>query len=392
MGILARVLLCLLLPFPPIQAQGEPGAGGSVPCDECRGQGCFPCRKHGKVLLPLEEAVEVCSVAAACKDCAGALRIDCKICRNEGVERELERRRDLARRWLGERRKAVDEVTRNPEILHGRSAHVDLAFAVKPLTVGKEKVDTHRLMHLYLQRTEDLRATFLEVFGLAEKDFSARLQLYLFQDPRDHRTIAPRVTGGGGSSSAGQKLMGVDAVWSVYHDPRTMPGDEGLYRSLVHNVTHLLLSNMEPAVWLGNRKHGWIDEGVAHWFEEKVTGKCTNYCYEEVGVAPGSGFKGGRWRVPVRKMVEANRLKPFAVIAELNTDQLSWEDHAQVFAQVDFLMQTHGGKAFAGFVRAVKKGAATRDALQRAFGLSPLDFDGALRTWVRATYPMEENG
>ena len=24
-----------------------------------------------------------------------------------------------------------------------------------------------------------------------------------------------------------------------------------------------------PMLWLGNHKHGWLDEGIPHWFEDK---------------------------------------------------------------------------------------------------------------------------
>jgi hypothetical protein len=155
-------------------------------------------------------------------------------------------------------------------------------------------------------------------------------------------------------------------------------------------VTHLLLSNMSPAYWLGNRKHGWVDEGVAHWFEDLLTGKCTNYCYEEVGIAVGAGFKNGRWRVPIRKLVDDKKLKPFTDLCQLNTDQLEWQDHGHAFACVDFLLAKYGGAEFTMMVRALKNQKPTRDALQEAFSLPILRFDEEFAEWVKATYPLQE--
>jgi hypothetical protein len=371
--------------LPGLPAQDAPP---QVPCDQCAGRGEFECKRHGR-LLELERAIVRCSEAAACKSCAGALSTDCKICQNPAVQDAAEQRRELARRWLAERRKNVDDLSRGEGIMHLETAHLDLAFSVRPQTVERRKIDTHELMHLYAARIEALRALFCEKFELTDRDFSTRLRVFLFADVMDHKVIGPRMAGGGGSGVS-QKLMGAEAVLSAYHDGRTMPGHEGLDRMVVHNVTHLLLANMAPANWLGNRKHGWVDEGVAHWFEDLLTGKCLNFCYEEVALAPGSGFKGGRWRVPIRKLYEAGKLEPFAGVALKNTDQLTWQEHAQAFAYVDFLIAKYGGKAFAEMVRELKRGSETRDALQQAFGLSMLAFDTAFGAWVAATYPLQE--
>jgi hypothetical protein len=274
--------------------------------------------------------------------------------------------------------------------MHLKTAHVDLTFSVPPLTIGRDKVDTHHLMHLYGKRLEELRAKYLEIFGLAESDFSARLELYIFKDPKDHRTMAPRVCGAGGTQSASQKLMGASTVLSMWHDGRSMPGDEGLWRSVVHNTTHLILSNQKLEVWLGNRKYGWIDEGVAHWFEDLVTQKCTNFCYEEVALQSGASFKGGRWRVAVRKLVDAGKVHTFSELGERNTDQLTFEEHAYVFAFIDFLMVKHGGKKLCELIRAAKSGVVSRDALQKVYELNPFQFDEQFLAWVKATYPTEE--
>jgi hypothetical protein len=368
-------------------------AGGAVTaqagdCRHCTARGVQVCDRHKKGLAA-EQAVELCSEAIACKTCKGTLQRDCKSCRNEAAEGELRRREELAAAWLAERRRTVDAVTGRDPLLHCRCAHVDLAFSVGPLTVGETRLDPHALMHVYAERIEALRARFLETFGFTDADFSSRLSVFLFKDVLDHQAIAPRVTGGG-SHSMSSKVMGVDCAYSAVHDQRTMPGDEGLWRSVVHNVTHLLLGNAAPAVWIGNRGHGWVDEGVAHWFEDLLTGKCTNYCYEEVGVAPGAGFKNGRWRVPLRKLVEAKKLKAFAALSQLNTDQLDWQDHAQAFACVDYLVRVHGGPAFKKFVVQLKGGKATRDALADAFGLNPLEMDARVEAYIVENYPLEE--
>lgn len=375
-------LVALILALPaPAQDEG---------CRACHGEGVRECTGH-KALADEERKVLACSEAMQCKQCHGVLRRDCQSCANPKTDAELQQRvQDLAA-WLAERRKSVDAITGGKEIRHLKTANLDLAFSVRPLTVGRVKLDTHALMHLYAQRIEDLRTLFQQTFGCTDKDFSGRLQIYLFKDQLDHQRLAPRVTGQGANSN-GVKLMGVECVYCAHHNPATMPGDEELHRNVVHNVTHLLLANAAPVCWLGNRKGGWVDEGVAHWFEDKVTGKCTNFCYEEVALQPGAGFKGGRWRVPLRKMVEAGKLGGFARLAQLNTDELTFEDHAHAFACIDWLLAVHGGPKVRKGIDELKQGKPTREVMKDVFGIDMLSVDDALSAWIKATYPLEEGG
>jgi len=383
-GVIANSLLLLFLVagVADVAAQEPPP---SVPCRSCGSDGRSDCGRHGKRALALEVGAERCSVVAECAKCGGGLTVDCRICTNPAADRAAGQRRAALAEWLAGRRAAVDRHIAGEDTLHARSAHVDLAFSIGPQVVGRKRLTTHALMHLYLDRIEALRARFMEVFSLTDEDFSARLSIYMFDNCVDHQLLAPRVAGGGGRAQS-MKLMGVEAVYCMCHDRRTLRGDEDIHRNVVHNVTHLLISNMLPEVWLGNRKHGWLDAGIAHWFEEDQTGKCTNFCYEEVGVR--GGFKGGEWRAPVRGYVEAGELVPFAAVSKLNTDQLAGQHHAQAFAYIDFLLATRGGKKLAAFVRLLKEGKPTRTALREVLGLSMLSFDEAFASWVKEAYPL----
>ncbi|HEX6811833.1 MAG TPA: hypothetical protein VF384_09450 [Planctomycetota bacterium] len=359
-----------------------------VTCRDCTNHGCVPCKKHGKLLAQEQAAGTLfCSLATECKTCQGALTTDCTMCVNAHVEAEMQRRKQLAREWLQKRRTDVDKLLAEHEPFAYLSAkNVELTFAIKSLTVGKEKLDTHALMHLYAERIEALRTMFLTVFELTEADLPNRFSVYMFREARDHNTIGPRVTGLGNANSVGLKSMGPEYVFSMWMDPRSIPDDEALHRNIVHMVTHLLLSQMPPAMWLGNHKHGWLDEGVAHWFEDKIGGKCTNYCFEEILLLAGSGFKGGKWRPAVRKLVDEGKGPSFATLSSLNTDQLDYEQHAFAFAYVDFLVTMHGGAKFRDLLRLVKQDKPTRDALQTVYGSSPLTIDPQFQQWVKATY------
>src|SRR5690606_25864617 len=177
-AMLRSGLVALILALPaPAQDEG---------CRACHGEGVRECTGH-KALADEERKVLACSEAMQCKQCHGVLRRDCQSCANPKTDAELQQRvQDLAA-WLAERRKSVDAITGGKEIRHLKTANLDLAFSVRPLTVGRVKLDTHALMHLYAQRIEDLRTLFQQTFGCTDKDFSGRLQIYLFKDQLDHQ-------------------------------------------------------------------------------------------------------------------------------------------------------------------------------------------------------------
>lgn len=357
-----------------------------VTCRACGNHGVLDCSKHKKPSLEQERAVRFCSAVAACKTCDGALHVDCKQCTNEAAQDELEKRIALVAQWRETRKKEIDANVRGEPLLHLETEHVDLAFAFAKVTVGKQKLDTHEGLHLYGDRIEAFRRLYVETMQVEEKDFSARLRIAMCRDGEQANQLAPRMTGMGGNFAVGTKLMGIDAVYCMWQEPRGLPDDEAVHRNLVHNLTHLLTSNCEPAAYFGNPGNGWVDEGLAHWFEDKVLGKCTNYCFEEVLVQQGQNWKGGKWRPAVRAMLDAGELQSVAALGDKNTDQLTFPEHAQAFAMVDHLLVVHGGAKLRDFVRALKQKTAMRDAMQQVYGTSPLAFDKEFQEWVRANY------
>jgi hypothetical protein len=375
-NVVALLCACLL----PAQEAGPS-------CKLCVHRGTTPCGKHGK-LLEVEKGpvAQLCSAVAECKACSGALAIDCRHCANAPAETDLAARQRLAQEWLQGRRKAVDAVAAREPYAHLKTPHFDLACGLKPATIGRDKLDQHARLHLYGERLEALHAKFLATFELAESDLPDRMTVALSEEGKDQQVLGPRLTGLGPAGAIGLKLMGPEYVYTVYHDRRSLPDDEALHRAVVHNVAHLLLSQMRTAQWLGNRGHGWLDEGVPHWFEETVVGKCTNFCFEEILLQTPASFKGGKWRPAVRKIVDEGKAPPFATFAAKNSDQLTFVEHAFSFALVDFLLQRHGGAKFRDFLRLVKKDVPTRDALQQAFGLNPLSIDAPFHAWVKDTY------
>jgi hypothetical protein len=382
--VLLPALLGWLCAMAPARAQ-DPA------CHECGGDGRIDCSKHGKSWLEKERAVRFCSVAAQCKACGGALEVACKQCRSADVEKALQARRDLVRSWRDNLRTTVDDLAKGDPMQHLCTEHFDLSFGIEKLTVGRDKLDTHAAMHLYGERLEALRALVLQTLALEEKDFTSRLRVFVCRDQLQSANLAPHVTGIGGLQAVGTKLMGVETVYCMWMNPRQLLDDEGLHRNLVHCTTHLILSNMALCGEFGKPGNGWVAEGIASWFEDKICGKCTNYCFEEVLTQNNSTFKSGRWRVPVRKLAEEGKLVSLASLAGKNYDQLEFPiENMMSFAMVDYLLTVHGGTKMRDFLRLLKDKQAMRDAMQSVYGMNPLTFDTQFDTWVKATYPQQD--
>ncbi|MBL8803672.1 MAG: hypothetical protein JNN27_16850 [Planctomycetes bacterium] len=366
-----------------------PGQDGAKPeqeaplvrCGPCKNEGRVPCAAHPKHEMHLEDDVELCSVVADCTTCTGTGWLDCAACENprwtDVLELKRSRQKSLqtfAARFDAEMKRPLRKVV---------TPHVMLVWEVDELKVDKRTIKHHELMHLYAARLEKLFADYTSVLKVGPREFKERMEVFVWATQRDQEDGSTRFAGQ--HSVAGVKLLGNKAVFSLYFNRATFRDDDALHRGIVHNVTHLLLSHQEPSQWLGNVKSGWLDEGLAHWFEERYWGLCDNYCYEEQNTLVS--FKGGKWKPIVRKMVETGDLPSMAEVMQQNTDGLSLPMHALAFSYVDFLIATDAPK-LNELARQLRRRAETRDALQRVYKLSVLELEQQWKAWVVANYPL----
>ncbi len=394
--MLASIVVGLVFGFaPPCAAQHK---DPHVNCPYCNHVGFKVCKKHSKKqIAKFEESGAIfSSLLATCKECGGTLMVDCDKCDNVAVQDRIARRAKEIHDWLAERRKTVDKLIQH-EVKHCESRWFRLTFDLKPMTVGRRKLPSWELMYLYLKRFEEHRKYYKEVMQLTDTELPDKCDIYMWRDGRDQANAALKFTGMG-SSGAGVKLMGISSVYTMHMQKRYITNDASLHRHMVHNITHLLTSQMSPANWIGKLKAGWLDAGLAHYFEFKLDKKCTTYCYQEV--ATNRNFKGGKWLVPIRRMVAAGtRLPAFAAVATKNTDQLMPKEHALSFSYVHFLLEGDfendkvkeaggRGKALCQVVRAFKAKKPVRKALGGAYGWNALSFEEKWKEWVLRTYPV----
>jgi hypothetical protein len=349
-------------------------------CKKCKSEGRKPCSEHEKHECALEDEVLFCSEVADCESCGGTGFVDCEHCDHEAIQSRLEKRRaEIVRR--GEKNAWIaKDLEKN--VRYAESEHFIIIWEMKDMKVDKVRKSPHEMLHLTATRMEQLFDLYLEKLGAREGEFAEKPVVAVWWYPTDQKDASARLCGS--TSPLGVKLYGGTPRYSCCGNKQYFKGDEELHQSLVHNVAHLLLSHQRPSHWIGNDKKGWADAGIAHWFEYELSGTCRNYCYQEQNTK--RNFKGGKFKVGVRKMVALDKQSSMSSVMQKQTTELTPAEHALAFSYIDYLMQKDG-KALNKLLIQLRQRTETRDALQDTFGISILEFEQLWRAWVLETYP-----
>jgi len=389
-SLLGTIGALLLLALPSgAERAGRAGAEAALPqdpgqevpsCRRCRSTGLQPCSQHPRSECELEHSVLYCSVIAACKECGGTGWLPCPHCENQPAREALERKRA----GIGKHRDGLaelDKEMRRP-LRKAESENFVLVWEMTGMKVGKKRLDEHEMLHLTIDRMERLFADYLEVFGLRRGEFSKKTRLFVWNYVRMQREGSLIFCGQGGDR--GVKLMGSHSNYSVCGNKQFFRNDEQLHRNLVHSVTHLLFAHQSPSQWIGNRKGGWADAGLAHWFEDRYWALCDNYCYQEV--ATNTNFKGGKFKVAMRKMIAMDDAPPLPLVLSRNTENLEPAEHAVALSFVDYLIHLDARK-FNRVGRMLRRKVETREALKDVYELGVLELERDWKAWVLETYP-----
>jgi hypothetical protein len=144
----------------------------------------------------------------------------------------------------------------------------------------------------------------------------------------------------------------------------------------------------------------WIREGLGHFFQRRVNPKWNSFDQDEA--SPFDPPSKWNWPPYVRQLLPGKKWSHFAkVIQWRHYGDINFVDHVVLWARIDFLM-SFGKEKFRAFMFEIKGRydhktglplnqdlvGVTRDALKKAYGLSPLNFDAKFKEWAVATYPL----
>lgn len=174
--------------------------------------------------------------------------------------------------------------------------------------------------------------------------------------------------------------------------------DTALHCALYFNVSQNLLDAFR---YYAYDIPVWIREGFGHWNSRRISGEWSNFDQNEGSVADMRRIDA--WKPFAKGMVgKLDKYAPFAeVVKWRDFGKITFNDHVMIFSRMDFLL-AQGPEKWRKFLYLVKGRVdanwmpdqtdivgATRDALQKAFGLTVLNFDDRWREWVRDTYPSK---
>jgi hypothetical protein len=353
-------------------------------CDFCKNRGAVACERHDKHLLPLEEQVRFCSIAANCKDCQGALLVDCKRCNGGPDSVILEKRLLTYKNYL--------ESPSGPEELFDRlmprvvTEHYDLIIDVAKLKDGSRKLNGHEVAHLMAIELEKAAKLLNSHFGAKPFNNSRRTRIWYWNTLKDHKRVNLDLLKQ--NSEMGFSLYGVAPASSDW------AGSKGLefkamnvISNAVHKGTHLRLSNLFRVEWIGNKKAGWFDIGAAHWYEDKLFQRVSTYCIDEAN--NDLDYEGGKWRVAMRKYLNKNRDGILPELVGKVSGTLRDYEHALAWSLYDWVATEHP-KALKPLLMGYKDRVESRDLFRKHLDMTVLQVEAAWREWVAATYPVKD--
>lgn len=348
-------------------------------CAPCHGLGRVDCPQHSAAELALERNALRCSFRRACATCGGRLSLDCGACTRGELAAETERK--LAERLERDAARYSEALGRPAPF--AASANFNLVSTLPPTKADRRRVNAHELVHVYLDRLEAMHAAYLELFTLPPDMLAVRSEVFLWSESADHGKVGKAVCSYESEDPIFRRGPDIAAV-SLWLDPQKLADDDALHRQLVHHVAHGLMNAEPPPAWTGQLRVGWLDEGFPLWFEERLLGSTTGFCYWPVEQA--KALRAGQFRAAVRKHLESGEAFDFERFLELDPPAMTRLQQAFGFALVEHLA-THGVEPLHRFLARVRAKTNLRDALKEVYGQDVAALRASFSEWVARTYP-----
>lgn len=353
----------------------------SPKCATCTDSGVVACKACVKA--PCKSACELlrCSFAMDCAVCRGVKLAECDKCETAPLVTPATQLAELSA-W----RAALQPIDEHigHALSHCESTHFVLTWDIKRIDTPKT-ANAHEAMHVYLDRLEELFTRFVADLGCTPEDFSSKTHVMLWSRAVDQGKASAKYTLQ--QSTTESKLMGAKPVVSIFYDKSHLHDEFELHQAVVHQVAHCLLSNVYDGIWPGNINGGWIDEGLAHFYENALFGEVRHYCYVESDSI--AYFKFGRWESAVRMAVDKGEALGFLSVTGVNTVAMTPEQRMFAWSFCDYIVRAMPGK-FGRVAKHVKQKKSTSDVFQTVLSLSPFEFEAGWKQWVAATYSLKK--
>ena len=383
---------------PPQPLPGEPR------CGFCKTTGKVPVEVDQKFALEADHgdtwSTRFCSLALESEN-MGLDWQPCPRCKTPSLQaaaqKEWDDHKTQGEAWLKEERRVDKLVNADPPLAHVSTTHFTVVWNIpKITTLDKKNYDAHAAAHLYCRRLEELYARFQSMFGISDASNMKNMHtIMVFEKPEQQAAAAPAYTGLDGfptvKRSGGAHHESTIVTW---WDKSEFPKEVDMWRHQIHNIVHQLTAIYYDPKWFKvgeiglsppwlNDKYGWLDEGLAHWFEIDFDKQARTYCIREANVE--SRWGGSDWRKNIFKAVSDGDIPPFAEVILMPTPAIPAKENQFAWSWVDYLLKLDTramGKAF----KLCKQKVQTRDILKECWNIQLIDFEAQWKEWVLETY------
>jgi hypothetical protein len=268
--------------------------------------------------------------------------------------------------------------------------------------VSKKTVvlNPHQRAHLYLIRAHRVmrdfdglveynpRASYFEYIG-PYHGMKQKYEIFVFDKRKNIAEIAAKFLGHTYKGYEGEcwHTLKDDSMCALMHCENFE--DFQTNNTFTHRLSYNLLQSFRGYVY---DLPAWIQLGYGHLMERRERTDHNTFFH-------GEGLRsrlhvGAKWKVPIRKLVVADKVRPFAEIATFeNITGIPVEERPIVWSMVSYLMQLDQKKMgkFIHVLKDKKKGESVFNlqvrAFQVAFGVSMTQFFENWKQWVLDTYP-----
>lgn len=303
--------------------------------------------------------------------------------------------------WLAERQR-VEKLIDVDEIVYIETSHFVLTWNVPKVKADRKTLRMHDGAHLFARRLEEFYTDMRKITGIQHEDQMVKKH-YLFCMDKGQEALAVGPPYAGLADSGTVKRAGgkdQDSVVVAWRSKSEFPTDDDFHRHLVHSSVHQITAAHRSLKWFEvgqmglmppwlNDEYGWLDAGLAHWFERRIEGEGETYCFREQEA--GQRWGSSDWRRNVWKAVSAENWPSFAHTISKPTQSLTARDHQFAWSWVDYLMWRKAS-GFAEAIKLAKLETPTREILPKVFQVSMLGFEDEWAEWVRSQYaPANKN-
>jgi hypothetical protein len=352
---------------------------------------CGACKTTGRLPNPWFESRNGAEAGSRCcsqffegdKAARGAAFLPCPRCKRPDLkaaaEKELAAIRAERDAWLAERDAVAESI--DTKLLWVESDHFVVGFEpARYRTRDKRELDGHAAAHLFARRLEGLYADFQKLFGIDDARMrNKRHHVLIFERLRNLSKASEVLLSM--STDTAAKLAGDPSILVTWLDRASLPDDVAFDRHVTHHVTHLLVSVFHLKEWLYSQ--GFLDEGIAHFFEMRHFLAVDNSCNQE---EREEDFGGVKWPREVLEAVQAGRTPSLAELCAKRTDELRGSDHFFAWSVADWLIAS-GTPKLVDLIVKLKEKVELREALRTVYGKSFFELENDWKEHVRQTYP-----